>query len=121
MANIPLWRQAKAIWSLRGEHRNHIWQNMIYDAYPLAFRLPLHDRYYACKFAGITPTLTMFLAWYLYVVSTLIQEKPGHLNILWLQLRDLDSKFLVKLINRRESFKAYFGWRHVFNQEQWKE
>ena len=113
----PLIHQLKEVWSLKGKHRNHVWQNKILPAYPIVFRLFWHDRYYVKSVSGQDTSIFETFMFYLYVISTVSQDNTSAKNILWLQLKDLDSKFWIRFINREENFLEYFGPEHIFNRD----
>lgn len=111
----PLLTQIKAVLSLRGEHRNHVWENRILEAYPIAFKLFWHDRYYVKEYSGQATSLFETFMFQLYVISTLTQDNISAKNILWLQLKDLKSKFWIRFVKQEENFMEYFGQLHPFN------
>lgn len=113
----PLKDQLKAVWSLRNKHRNFVWEQKVYKAYPIVFRLWWNDRYYLKKLSGVEPGRFETIFFYLNAVHTIIFGSVSVQNILWLQLKDLKSKVLVKFIPQKTNFIKYFGSEHPFNQK----
>lgn len=116
-----IWKKLKAVLYLAGKHRNTIWEEKVVDAYPLAFTLGRADRYYAKKIHKNKTTVLEWLAFHINFVFAILKtnRKTGNVsvkNMIWLQLYDMDSKFLIKLINRKKNFVRYFGKDHVFNK-----
>jgi hypothetical protein len=113
-----LWNQLKAVYSLKGKHRNFVWENdpPVYAAYPIVFRLWWNDRYYVKKTLKKRVTIFEWLFFHVGAVQTILYGTAGLENILWLQLKDLDSKFLTKFIDQKQNFIEYFKNEHVFNK-----
>ena len=101
---------------IRNKHRNFLWQNQVYPVYRLAFRLWHHDRYYMKKRSKIKPTVFETVCFYIYMIHSVIFANPGNKNLLWLQLHDMDSKYWIQLIDRKNNFLRYFGLQHIFNK-----
>jgi len=115
IANSVSWIDSiKALWKIRNEHRNFVWQNEVFDAYKLAFKLMPHDVYYFKKSFGFSTNITESILFNLYAFSTIVQNNISARNVLWLQLKDLNSKFWIKFINQPKNFKKYFGDNHPF-------
>jgi len=110
-----LFQSIKALYSIRNEHRNTVWKEEIIEGYPLAFRLMWWDRYFFNKKYKMNSTIAQYVWFKLYTLSTILTGTPSELNILWLQLKELDSKFWIKLINQKKSFGEYFSEDHPFN------
>ena len=107
----------KGLYKIRNEHRNYFWQNKIMSVYPLAMRLMPHDQYYVdMKIDGKSKPYK-WLLFQLYAFATVMQENTSAKNVLWLQLKDLDSKFWIKYIDMKKNFAEYFGEEHVFNKQ----
>lgn len=116
-ADVSVWDAIKLLFSIRNEHRNHIWENKLYTGYRLAFRLAWHDRYYMKEFSQLGfVKLYEYLAFNFYCFTTIIQNNTSAKNILWLQLYDLKSSFWIKFINQPKNFLKYFGKDHIFNR-----
>lgn len=122
--NLPEYRQApltlkrvfqgiKALWSIRKEHRNYLWQNKILKAYPLAFRLDASERYYIKRMTGEKPTLFESLYFHIAMINTYLHGKNYSRMILWLQLSDMKHYFL-KHIPLKTWVLDYFGPDHTF-------
>lgn len=109
-----LYQQIIALYKIKDEHRNYVWQNKIIDAYPIVFKLFWHDRFYVKKMSGEAATLFEFLMFYLYMIAILLQGSAGEKNLLWLQLSDLNS-FFRKFINVKANLQEYFGKEHLFS------
>lgn len=113
--------QIKAALSLRGKHRNHAWTEKVTNAYPVVFRLWFWDVYYAKKMLNIKPTILEFILFNLYALSTILKFKKStstlsEKNILWLQLKDLNSRVLIRFVNQKRNFLNYFGPHHDFTR-----
>lgn len=101
---------------IRKEHRNYFWENNITEVYPLAMRLMPHDQYYVTKMLTVyDKSHFRWVMFQLYALSTIVQNNISAKNVLWLQLKDLDSKFWIKFVDREKNFIEYFGAEHVFN------
>jgi hypothetical protein len=118
-AELKIKHYLKAAWQLftiRNEHRNTFWQNEMYDTFPLSMKLAWFDRYYIASKTGMRLMLWtwMFysLMFHLYAFSTIIKGSTSEKNILWLQLKDLKSKFLIRFLNYKKNFKDYFPADH---------
>jgi len=107
----------EALLYLKDKHRNTIWLEEVFEAYKFVFSVSPADRYFL-KRVYKKPTsffeITMFI---LYVASTMIAGGNGELNILWVQLRKLESKLFIHLINYKKSILGYFGPYHIFTKK----
>ena len=120
MYKINYLKAIKVLWSIRKEHRNYVWQNTWVVAYPLAFKLWWHDRYYINTMRNTDPTIFQWIMFQLYAMTTILQSNISAKNVLWLQLSDLESqsvmaRFWLKFINQKKNFMKYFGKDHMFN------
>lgn len=106
----------KAVWSLRNKHRNYVWENHVYYAYPVVFRLWFHDRYFIKKSYGKSVSILETIFWYLYLSLTYIKQDPGQMNMAYFQLKHLGSRFWIILFNHVQSIENYFGKEHIFYQ-----
>lgn len=118
---VSLKRQLKAMWYLKDKHSNTLWSEPVVDAWPLAFTLAPHDRYFAKKIYRMIPTPFEHFMFLIYAVHTLLQKNDEHgkvsaKNIAWLQLKMLGSKYLIKLTDQKKNFLKYFGPDHLFTQ-----
>ena len=105
----------KALWSIRNEHRNYVWENKVYDAYPLAFKLPPWDIAYIKMMEGIKLS---FLEKMLFKFNAKKVIKAGDKSsrmILFLQLSDLKSPLLNE-IPVVEWINDYFEEGHPFRR-----
>ncbi len=110
----------KILWSIRNEHRNTVWEKTLKGAYRIAFKLAFHDRYYVDVITFKKTKIHYWLFFQLYAFTTIIQRqrKTGKIsaqNVLWLQLRDLNSKFWIRFIDIEDNLKHYFPKDHPFN------
>jgi hypothetical protein len=107
-------RTLKAMWYLRNKHRNTVWKEKIYDAYPIAFSVPWKMRYFTEKFIYGKSSLRYWLAFHFGIITTFLFSSAGSKNMLWLQLHHLNHP-AIKLIDKEKNFMEYFGEEHVFN------
>lgn len=117
------WKIAKALWKLKGKHRNYVWEEKIVDAYPAVFRLPPPDAYYVRKKWKMKTTRTQAIIFRASALQTLLKRSnsTGNIsakNIIWLQLKDMgmEKSFLYRLTKQKSDFKKYFKPEHIFNQ-----
>lgn len=103
----------KALWKIRKEHRNYVWENRIIEAYPLSFKLPNWDIYYVQKFSGVTPSLFNTVLFYLNFLSVYIKGDRSSRMMLWLQLEDLKHPFRF-IVPKKKWVKDYFEPEHTF-------
>jgi hypothetical protein len=107
--------------AIHGEDRN-FWHENGFDAVgKLANLVSPHVRYYAKRKSGDT-SIHLAPFFYLWVISTLLKSnykkgirQTGNIsqkNIAWLVLKDLKSKYLIKLFNLKKNFTDYFGSQH---------
>ena len=107
-----------------GKHRNFFKDANVIDLHPVSYWIPWHVQYYAVKKSDsrkFTPMLSIMF--YLWVVSVLIKKNHttgankvqskntgaiSQKNILFLTLSDLKSKYLIRLIDYKSNFNAYF-------------
>ena len=112
-----LWTQIKAVFSLKDQHRNYVWRQEIYNAYPIVFKLAPHDVYYLQRSIGLETSVFGFFMFSVYAIQTILaKDNNSARNILWLQLKDLKSKILVKFVNHKKSFGEYFPKDHPVNK-----
>jgi hypothetical protein len=104
---------------IRNEHRNHFWQKEVLPVYKLAFKVWAHDRYFIKRMYGEKTSLIEFFSFYLYAIYGLLFADDGNTNLLWLQLKNLNSP-LHLFINAKKSFLNYFGKDHIFNKKALK-
>lgn len=109
--------QLKTLWILRTKHRNYFWENELFEIYPLAFRLWHNDRYFLKKLTKRDEEINFFefAFFYLNAVHTILFGKFYVKNILWLQLKKLNSKFLIRFIDHKKNFKKEFPADHPIN------
>lgn len=109
-----LLKAVKALWKIRKEHRNYVWQNQVTAAYPLAFRLMPWDTYYVNKYFNRKVKWYETLAFGINYLFVLLGNDDSIRNLTWLQLRDLGHNFLARLLKPKKSFRKYFGIGHPF-------
>ena len=132
--NPSTWKIIKAMIYISGEDRNFYQDNNVRDAHPITSWIPWYLQYYSLKKDNKAVQLKHIVHFYLFFISTVIKpnfkmgavtlkgtkiyikdKQTGNIstkNILWLILRDLDSKFLIRFIDYKKNFKDYFGKRH---------
>lgn len=108
-----IYRAVKALYAIRKEHRNYVWQNKVVEAYPLAFRLPPEDIYYSRKLAGKQAGIFNTIAFYLNTAVTMYNGNKSARMMLFLKLRDLKHP-LLRFIPLKKYVLAYFGPQHSF-------
>jgi len=110
-----IYKAAKALFKIRKEDRNYVWQNNVTEAYPLAFWLAPHDQYYVTRFYGYKATILQTIAFYLNILSVLTGKNKSVKMLLWLQLEDLEHP-LAKKMPKNKWVKDYFGEEHPFTK-----
>lgn len=103
----------KALWEIRKEHRNYVWEEKITEAYPLAFRLAPWDTYYIRKMDNVKVSIFETICFYLNFFAVLLGSNKSTKMLEWLKVKDLDHP-LKKLINQDRIVRAYFGEYHPF-------
>lgn len=103
----------KALWKIRKEHRNHVWQNHVYDAFPLAFQLSLPHRYYVKKVRSYETTIWEWLAFNINYHIVKWRGAKYSRMILWLELKDMNDKRADKL-PWKNWVRDYFKESHPF-------
>lgn len=106
-------KAAKALYKIKDEHRNYVWENEIVDAYPLAFKLAPWDIYYCKRMAGEKPSILESTLFYLNAYQTIRSGNKSVRMLLWLQLEDMKHP-LLKKIPKKQWVKDYFGTEHDF-------
>jgi len=111
--------QIKALWSLRNKGQRAVWEEKIYAAYPITFKLMWHDRYYMKKYFKKKTFIHERIAFYAHAFVSIAKRnnKTNNIsgkNLIWLQLKDLNCHFMLLLINRKKNFLDYFGEDHPF-------
>lgn len=112
----PFYRQVEGIWYLRNKHRNTVWAEKVYDAYPLAFRLSRFDRH-AMRVAHnrretdlrVKVNLLDMVLFYLYVFTTWLKGSYGEKNICWLQLTLMGKFRLADCMEPEHNLYNYFS------------
>jgi hypothetical protein len=107
-------KAVKALFKARNEHRNYLWENRVEDAYPLLFRLPPHDIYYLKKKFGGKPNLLETVSFYADTLQTIYKGEKSPRMIVLFRLKELGSKYLIKLIDEKKYVKDYFTENHPF-------
>lgn len=105
----------RALYGIRKEHRNYIWQNEVVDGYALAFRLMPWDTYYTKKMAGKSTSVLEKVSFYLDFLFTVFGDNKSTKMMLWLKLEDLKHP-LRKLTSKKKYVKLYFRPGHVFRK-----
>lgn len=108
-----VYKAIKALYAIRNEHRNYIWENKVLDGYPLAFRLAPWDIFYVKKMAGKRPSLLETTLFYLNAYTTIKKGNKSVRMMLWLQLADM-KHYLLKYIPLKDYVLSYFGPEHTF-------
>jgi hypothetical protein len=103
----------KALFKIRKEHRNYVWENRIVEAYPLAFRLPPEDIYYVQKYSGVSPSLLNTTIFYANMAMVWAKGDKSSRMMLFLKLNDLGHPFR-KLIPYKKWVRDYFPADHPF-------
>jgi len=107
-----------------GKRRNFFKDANVRDLHPVSYWIPWHVQYYAVKKSNSRKFMPMLsIMFYLWVVSVLIKKNHttgankvqskntgaiSQKNILFLTLSDLKSKYLIRLIDYKSNFNAYF-------------
>ena len=103
----------KALYKIRNEHRNYVWQNEVKEGYALAFYLAPFDQYYVKRFYGKSTSLLQTVAFYLNFISTFYKGNKSVRMMLMLQCMDMNH-FLLRFIPKDKWVKAYFSEDHPF-------
>lgn len=106
-------RAVRALYKIKDEHRNYVWENQVVDAYPLAFKLGPEDVYYIRKYYKKSPGIFNTIVFYLNALQTYFKGNKSARMMLWLKLEDLNSS-LVRFIPKKKWVKTYFGEEHDF-------
>ena len=108
--------QLKAVWSLRGQHRNYVHYEAVLEAYPIVFRILPHLRYYSKKLNGKRPTILEWFAFNTSILLDLLQPSAwaSTHNLSTLMLEDLDSWFWIRFYDKKENYMDYFRDGHPF-------
>lgn len=110
---IRAWRAAKALYSIKNEHRNYVWENNMVDAYPLVFRLAPWDVYYCKAVRGYKTSMFEKVCFYLNALNVIRKGGKSARMMLLLQLKDLKHELLEKVPERKWVYE-YFGDEHCF-------
>lgn len=105
-----------ALWKIRKEHRNYVWENNVYDAYPLAFRLPPEDIYYVKKMSNIRPSILESIVFNINMKMTIKSGNKSARMMLWLKLNDMNHPMKNK-IPTKQWVEDYFEESHPFRKE----
>jgi hypothetical protein len=114
----------KALYKIKDAHRNEVWAGKHFNAYTLAFRLSLADRYFVKKCYGVTPSITEKLAFHMSALYTALKPgvKTGDIsakNIIYYQLMATENYNhpSLKFLDVRKQFNLYFGNDHIFTEK----
>lgn len=110
-----IYRGIKALWGIRGKHRNTVWAENVVEAYPLAFRLAPHDIYYVKRFYKRSTSLLEKAAFYANFASVYFRGDKSSRMLLWLQLEDMNH-YLLKFIPKKKWVQTYFESEHPFHK-----
>jgi len=124
--NPGKWRVFQAAVYCAGKHRNFFKINKVRDLHPMAYWVPPHVQYYLLKKynkdVGILRTI-LFYAWALSVLMKRNFKKGerqtgvvSQKNILFVILKDLHSRYLIKLLNYKKNLRDYFRKEHPIHQ-----
>ena len=108
-----VYRAIKALYAIRNEHRNYIWENKVLDGYPLAFRLAPEDIYYVRRMSGKRAGIFNTLVFYANTLLSMYNGNKSAKMLTWLKLADLKHP-LLKYIPLKDYVLAYFGPDHTF-------
>ncbi len=108
-----IYKAVKALWKIRKEHRNYVWENNITEAYALAFYLSPADQYYVRKFNGKSTSMLQKVAFYLNAISVLTKGDKSTKMLLWIKCEDLKHP-LLRFIPKKKYVRAYFNKDHPF-------
>jgi hypothetical protein len=106
------WKAIDLLEDIKKKHRNHFWENEMYDTFPVAMKLWWHDRYYVDIMTEGKSNVFNHLAFIVHAWNSILFGSHGDKNLIWLQLKDLGSKYLVNLLNWKRNFKKYFPADH---------
>lgn len=114
LLRFRFFRAIKALWSLRGKHRKYIFENEVYDAYPVNYRLRWDDRLHVKKIYGDSCNI---FEWFFFIVTTIItllRQDPSDVSRAIVQLEDVFgwdlNRFKLKYTSR------HLGDNHLFCQ-----
>lgn len=104
------------------DDRNYVWREKDLHGFKIAFKATPHDRYYYKKMLNIKTNLLEWLFFQLYAFITVIKKGTGKgdlsaKNVLWLQLKDLNSSYWIKKLDHEQNFQKYFRPGHVLTEE----
>ena len=102
-------KAVKALYKIRNEHRNYVWQEKITDAYPLAFYLTPWNQYYVNRYNGYPTTILQTVTFHANAIKTFINGGRSSRMLLWLQLRDMNH-FLARFAPLKKWVQEYFYW-----------
>lgn len=108
-----IYKALKALYAIKDEHRNYVWQNEVLDAYPLAFRLAPEDIYHSRKLDGKSAGIFNTIVFYLNTALTIYKGNKSARMLTWLKLKDLKHP-LLRFIPLKKYVLAYFGPTHPF-------
>lgn len=115
-----IYKAAKALFKIKDEHRNYVWQNDIVEAYPLAFRLPPEDIYYVRRFYGKRAGIFNTVMFHLNALQTIKNGNKSARMMLWLKIKDLEMEetYIGKKVMKLEKqwVEDYFDKNHPFRQ-----
>jgi hypothetical protein len=111
---------------IAGKDRNFAHENNIESVYPIMFWLPWHDQHYIKKVANKKTTMMSSILFFIYFLSTITkpnfknsEKQTGNIsakNILWMQLVDMKSKYLIQFIDHEQNLSDYFGDGHPISE-----
>lgn len=101
----------KALYKIRKEHRNYVWQEEIREAYPLAFKLMPWDIYYVKKMFNKKVSLFETITFYLNFLFVAFKGSKSIKMLTYLQVSEV-APFLAKFMNKKKLYNKYFGPMH---------
>lgn len=101
--------------------RNEWWRDGHFSMIPLTMRIKWGSRYYADKMDGKITNPFYMVSFCLSAIVAILDKRDRRntrsaRNILWVQLKDMNSKFLIKFIDIKKNINEYFEEGHVFRE-----
>ena len=104
-----------AIFKARNEHRNYLWKNNVYDAFPLMFKLMPEDTYYVKKMFGKRTNLLEFIIFYINLLLVFTKGDKSSRMLLFLKLSDM-KHWALKYVPTKKWVEDYFEEGHDFRR-----
>lgn len=110
----PTLRSFRTLYTIRNCHRNYFWQNGLTETYSLAFMVMPWFKYTIKKLSSVRPSIFETIMFYTNAISVICGKDRSTRQLLWLQLKDLKSKFLIKLLPTNKVMSDYYEDGHPF-------